>query len=65
MPRGVLKCWTARNHFGFIVRPNEKDLFAHRSDFAGEPLVGSEFEYEIGIGPNGRECAAKIKPVGD
>jgi cold shock CspA family protein len=63
--RGVLKTWTKRNNFGFIARPGEKDLFAHASEFVGERRVGAEFEYELGVGPNGngRECAKQIRMV--
>ena len=63
MPVRILKCWNTRNRFGFIARPGEKDLLVHASEFVGERRAGAEFEYEIGVGPNGRECAVNIKLV--
>jgi cold shock CspA family protein len=65
--RGKLKCWWPVNGAGFIVRPGEKDIFAHANNFFPPlndvaPTVGAEFEYEIGSF-NGRECAKQIKPV--
>jgi cold shock CspA family protein len=65
--RGKLKNWWPVNGSGFIVRPGEKDIFAHANDFTPRliglaPTVGAEFEYEIGLF-NGRECATKIKMV--
>lgn len=67
---GVVKAVKADRGYLFLkVEGGSPDVFAHAKDFqrAGilfeESLLGRRFEFDLIAGPNGKECAANVRPA--
>jgi cold shock protein len=57
---GVVKWFNEAKGFGFIERPNGRDLFVHYKEIRGKLAPGDQVEYSIGQAKKG-PCAAKVR----
>jgi len=68
MPYGTIKRWNAERGFGAInddSNPRDSWTFVHVSALPGRiaPNIGDSFSYDIAPGPDGRLCAADMRPL--
>lgn len=57
---GTVKWFNETKGFGFIERPNGRDLFVHYKEIRGALKQGDTVSYSIGEAKKG-PCAAKVK----
>lgn len=57
---GIVKWFNEEKGFGFIERPNGRDLFVHYKEIRGALKQGDKVSYEIGEAKKG-PCAAKVR----
>lgn len=57
---GTVKWFNQEKGFGFIERPNGRDLFVHYKEIRGAINQGDEVSYQIGEAKKG-PCAARVK----
>jgi cold shock CspA family protein len=60
--RGLVKWYNGRKHFGFIVRADAPEIFAHRNEIQGSKRLqpGDLVEFSVGESPKG-PVARKIR----
>ena len=53
--RGLVKWYNPRKHFGFLVRANDEEIFAHRRELkgTGHLRTGDLVEFSVGQSPKG------------
>jgi cold shock protein len=64
--RGKVKLWNAERGFGFIACDGSDDVFCHISEVEGghEALGrGTQVEFEITPGRDGRSMATKVRVI--
>lgn len=59
---GTVKWFDETKGFGFIERPNGRDLFVHYKEIRGKIAPGDTVEYLIGQAKKG-PCASQVKIV--
>lgn len=59
---GIVKWFNESKGFGFIERPDGKDLFVHYKEIRGKLNPGDKVEYEIGQASKG-PCACKVRVI--
>jgi cold shock protein len=59
---GTVKWFDDTKGFGFIERPNGRDLFVHYKEVRGKIQAGDKVEYTLGQAKKG-PCAAQVKVV--
>ena len=59
---GTVKWFNQEKGFGFIERPNGRDLFVHYKEVRGALHQGDEVSYKIGEAKKG-PCAARVKLI--
>lgn len=59
---GTVKWFNEEKGYGFIERPDGKDLFVHYKEIRGKLSPGDKVEYELGQGTKG-PCACKVKVI--
>jgi len=57
--QGIVKWFNEIKGFGFIERPNGRDLFVHYKEIRGRLEAGDLVEYSIGQAKRG-PCAAQV-----
>ena len=60
--RGIVKWFNESKGYGFIERPDGKDLFVHYKEIRGKLNQGDQVEYELGQASKG-PCACKVRVV--
>lgn len=69
MKYGKVKWFNISCRHGFVTdHETQKDIFFHESELKPlglfRVLEGQEVSFEIGIAPNGRECAVNLNVIG-
>lgn len=59
---GTVKWFDETKGFGFIERPNGRDLFVHYKEIRGKIQPGDKVEYKIGQAKKG-PCASQVRVV--
>jgi cold shock protein len=59
---GTVKWFNEEKGFGFIERPNGRDLFVHYKEIRGRLREGDKVTYSIGQATKG-PCAAEVRVV--
>lgn len=59
---GIVKWFDETKGYGFIERPNGRDLFVHYKEIRGCLEAGDRVEYSLGQAKKGA-CAANVKLV--
>ena len=66
MATGTVKWFSRAKGYGFIQRPDDEDVFVHRSNLAEGPDAtleeGQSVEFDVGPGRKGPE-ATNVKPT--